>query len=281
MKTTFLILLELSNIVELFAYVVISLVTVVIIISLFYNVIKTTLLLLLESMGMGMFSKLFRYNDENTYYSFAILGAHIVRAETGLLREQFLYMDRMLKALFPKTKPIDNREYVNLAKVYPDFTKPAQWCAMKLPELRQIQLLDFLIDLSFHNTVLSKREMSLIYHIGRIIGFPDAEISAMINMRYMRFERAREHQKKQSQSRQSSNTRTSTHHKKVKALKILGLPLATKDFSEVRKAFRNLARKHHPDRFHQSSTEAQKMAHERFVEINLAHDYLKELMEDR
>lgn len=276
MKAIFLILLDLSNIVELFVYIVISLVIVVIIIALTYNVIKTTVLLLLEPLGMGMFSKYFKHNDENTRYAFAILGAHVVRADLDQLREQFLYMDGILRGLFPKIKPIERQEYLNLTKVYPDFDKPAEWCAMKLTEPRQIQLLDYLIDLAFHNPVLSRREMKLIYHIGKILGFPESEIGSMINIRHLRYEKAREHE----QNRGDSNRSSSAHHKKMKALKVLGLPPPTTDFSEVRKSFRNLARKHHPDRFEQSSAEAQKMAHERFIEINLAHDYLKEVMEN-
>ena len=90
----------------------------------------------------------------------------------------------------------------------------------------------------------------------------------------MRQEKTRSSEQKSSQ--QSSSRTSTSDHQKLKALKILGLPTKTKDLEEVRKAYRNLARKHHPDRYHNASEEEQKLAHERFTEINWAHDFLRE-----
>lgn len=50
---------------------------------------------------------------------------------------------------------------------------------------------------------------------------------------------------------------------------ILGLSF-TKNFHEVRKAYRKLARTIQPECFHNASPEVLKMANERFSSINLA-----------
>jgi DnaJ-domain-containing protein 1 len=133
-----------------------------------------------------------------------------------------------------------------------------------------------LIDLGFHNALLSRRELSFIYDVGRILNLPYAEIKSMLNIRYLHFEKSKENNRRTKNS--IGFTKNSLQHKKRKALLVLGLPTNTQSFDEVRRAYRNLARRHHPDRFHNSSEMEKQQAHERFTEINLAQDYLKEVL---
>jgi DnaJ-class molecular chaperone len=47
-----------------------------------------------------------------------------------------------------------------------------------------------------------------------------------------------------------------------------------KNQEDIKQAYRKLAKMHHPDRYANQSKSEQKMAHERFIEIKAAYDYL-------
>lgn len=227
-----------------------------------------------ELLGIGTFSRFFKPTAENKRLAFAVLGSHVILAEHDGVSEKYAYLASYLRRHFPNIPPLANQEILNKHRIYSSFKPAANWCSVFLSETERINLLDFLIELGFHNGSFNRRETAYIYHVGRALKFSDTEISSMLNMRYIRQEKNRSQQQKHTQK---NDTRTSSaEHQLLKALKILGLPTKTKDLEEVRKAYRNLARKHHPDRYHNASEEEQKLAHERFTEINWAHDFLRE-----
>jgi DnaJ-class molecular chaperone len=61
-------------------------------------------------------------------------------------------------------------------------------------------------------------------------------------------------------------------------LLVHGLPTNTQSYDEVRKAYRNLARRYHLDLLHNCSEMEKQQVHGRFTKINLAQDYLKEVL---
>lgn len=148
-------------------------------------------------------------------------------------------------------------------------------------EEEKLQFIDYLIDLAFFNDKLSKREMRLIYNAGETLGISKKEVKSILTIRYKYYqEKARKARQRRSQNYQS-NRKTSkarpTKNRINESLKILGLSLGKIDKNEVRKAYRSLVKKHHPDRFHGKSTEEQQKAHERFIALNMAYEYLNSL----
>jgi hypothetical protein len=239
----------------------------------FYYTYKLLISIIRNALGMGVFTKYHKATTENIHEVYAILGCHMVYSEVDNLGQQVIYLDNYLRRLFPNSERYDRSELSNLRRVYYDVKLAANWCGMVLKEEQKIQLLDFLIDLGFQNSTLNKRETQLVYIVGQALGFQNNEISALLNIRFSHYEKQRSGR---SYDQKSQVNRPSSDHQKLKALKILGLPTKTNDLEEVRKAYRNLARKHHPDRYHNASEEEQKLAHERFTEINWAHDFLRE-----
>lgn len=252
---------------------IIRLLALAIVFFILYASYKLFFGLLKEVLGMGTFSKFFKPSDQNKRLTFAVLGAHIIVSERDQNSEQYAYLSAYLRKHFPKLTPFSSDEIFDKHRIYPDFLKAAVWSAEFLDETERINLFDFLIDLGFYNGFLNRRETALLYHIGRILKFSDVEISSMLNIRGVHQEKARAHQQNKSFEGSSSS---SMDHKQLKALKIMGLDANTKSYESVRKVYRELARKHHPDRYHNASAADQKLAHERFTEINWAHDYLKE-----
>lgn len=253
---------------------ILKLIALAIVFVIAYSLYKLFFGLIKELLGIGSFSRFFKPTDENKRLAFAVLGAHIILAERDGVSEQYAYLASYLRRYFPAIEPLSNVEILQKHHVYSDFKKPATWSSQFLSETERLNLLDFLIELGFHNGSFNRRETAFIYHVGRTLQFSDQEISSLLNIRYIRQEKARAHQ--QDKRGQGQATASTFQHQKIKALKILGLPAKTNDLEEVRKAYRKLARVHHPDRYHNASEEEQKLAHERFTEINWAHDFLKE-----
>jgi DnaJ-domain-containing protein 1 len=239
-----------------------------------YFFVRILWALLADQLGMGPFSKYYKNKPEHKQLAYAILGSHMVMAEAVNRREQYRFLLSYLRRLFSEIKPFDGVELQGLHTVYTDPKKVVDWCAVVLDVDQRIQLLDYLIDLGFHNGILNKQEMGFVYFVGRHLHITDGEVRSMLNIRFSYHQRV--HEEKQNRRQSTDRERP---NRKSSALKVLGLPVNTADFDTVRKAYRSLARKHHPDRYNKTSAEEQKMAHERFTEINLAYEHLKTIMD--
>lgn len=257
------------------APIIIQILAISLVVGIVYVTFRLLISIFRESLGMGTFSRFFKPTPENKRLAFSVIASHLIAAEADKMREQYAFLVNYLTRHFPEITPMPYAEIRENHKLYSDPITVASWCEQKFSETEKINLLDFLIDLGFQNGVLNRKETALIYHVGRALSFPDSEIGSMLNIRFVRQEKAQKHRQQTNQQAIRSN---SAEHQKLKALKILGLPGKTMEIEEVRKAYRNLARKHHPDRFHNASEEEKKMAHERFTEINWAHDFLKDRM---
>lgn len=233
-----------------------------------------------EALGFGTFSRFFKLTLDNKRYAYKVIGCHLVLAERGNEREQFKYLITYLRNRFPELGIVDTSELHRLAYLYKDITEPLKWLNEKLPKSEKIRVIDFMVDLAFFNGRLNRREMKLIYLAGEVLEVPRHEIRSILGIRqnHYRQKEARERAQRQQQRKSSTSRARKSTSKKHASLKVLGLPNTIISFQEVRKAYRALARKHHPDRYMQASEAEQKMAHERFTQINLAYEYLEEVM---
>lgn len=82
---------------------------------------------------------------------------------------------------------------------------------------------------------------------------------------------------RQTHSRTSSDSQTSSKNgippKDRRAYNVLGLDPGASE-SEIKEAYRQLAKKHHPDRYQQAGEEAVNAANERFRQIKRAYNHL-------
>lgn len=212
----------------------------------------------------------------NVRYAYKVIGYYMLYSENDDLKGQYRYLIGYLRNLFPDEKKFDGQLFTEIRQEFDGIHQPIMWLRRVLPKDQHPQIIDFMIDLAYYNGSVSRLELRLIYQAGKLLRLTEKEIQAILAMRqnhYKEQERAR-------RDRTSSFAKTINRStKKNTSLKILGLPTTTSDFKEVRKAYRDLARKYHPDRFVNAEKGEQKMAHERFVQINNAHDYLANIME--
>jgi DnaJ like chaperone protein len=262
-----ILLLNIEDYAGLFAGLGFFLIVLIILIYAFYNLVSAILMVF----GIEKKSRLGRATEHNKILAFQAIGTHMVLLDKAELNTQIAYLVQYLKRIFPRQQ--FNRN--DLIAAYQDIKfneSMLKWIKTNLNETEKLILVEFLIDLAFHNHDFTRRELAFINHVGNFIGLNKEDVQSILRIRYEQRNRTNE------QRRQQSEQRPSKKSVKVRALQVLGLPASTSDLEEVRKAYRSLARKHHPDRFANSSKEEQQLAHERFTEITNAHDTLRELM---
>ncbi len=221
------------------------------------------------------FTKRYKFNEHNLRFAYKVAGCHMVVSDLGNRKDQYMFLVSYLKRRFPNVSPIDLKLLPKVHKHYPEVRPVFEWLNEHLDEAQKYQFLDYFIDLAFYNEQLSSREMRLVYMAGDYLGLSSNEIRSILSMRYKFYEdkkrREREHHK------QRSRPRSSRRSKRKRALKILGIEDESASFDEIKKAYRRMAKKHHPDRFHGASEIEQEKANERFAVINEAYESLEEM----
>jgi DnaJ-domain-containing protein 1/uncharacterized membrane protein SirB2 len=217
------------------------------------------------------FNSSWSYNAHHRLEAYAILGLYMIKMERQDSQAQFVFFKQTLANRF-KSNYIDDVISDYLRGELP-VTEVLEWFRQKGNEKEFINILDLLADLAFYNDEVNRQEMSFMLNAGRILGVNQQTIKSIFSIREQR-RRKREEERRQSQAAPKKGV----NYYRNKYLSVLGLN-ASSNFDEVKKAFRDLARKLHPDRFNRESEEEQKVAHERFTEINLAYEKLKEMMD--
>lgn len=244
--------------------------------SILYSFFKLTFKSTFFRLGLSKFSKFYKSTPANKRFAYKVIGCHMIQAERGGGAAQYRYLFSYLQSRYNIKTKLETRYITILHKDFDDIRLPLLWLKSVEPKEEYIKLIDFLANLAFFNDRLTKGEMNLIYKAGDILEIPRTEVKSIITIRFNRQQRAREEQQKKRTT--YTRSRTSTKQNKHNKLKVLGVHAQNASFDEVRKAYRRLAAQHHPDRFFRASKEDQERAHERFIEIKLAYEYLEKIM---
>lgn len=222
------------------------------------------------------FSKKYKFNQHNLRFAYKVAGCHIIVSDLGKRNDQYMFLVSYLRRRFPNVSPIDLAVLPKIHKFYPEVEPVYEWLNEYLDEAQKIQFIDYLVDLAFYNEKLSSREMKLIYKAGDYLNYSRDEVKSILTMRYKFYE---EKQKREREQRQERRKKVRPRRsKKREALRILGLQNEPDSFGTIKKAYRKMAKKHHPDRFHNESKEEKKKANERFAIINEAYEYLEKAL---
>lgn len=153
----------------------------------------------------------------------------------------------------------------------------AKWCVKNLSEAERSELIYLLIELSYLDASLLVREYDFLVKMMKSFKLPLSELKSMMASHRQRM--VREQAQKQFDDREQHKTyqksRKPSKSARDIAFEILGVHPNSNEAS-IKKAYRTLVKKHHPDRFVRENETVVKAAEARFIEIQKAYELLTE-----
>lgn len=136
-----------------------------------------------------------------------------------------------------------------------------------VPYKTRLQLMYFLFTIAEVSDGFHPREMKALQFIKKHLKIKEPDFESILNL-YFYTQEERDKEKKRK-------TYVSTS-KKEKAYKILGIENNATE-AQIKKAFRKLAMKHHPDRVAYLGEAHMEIAEEKFEKLQSAYEYIKEI----
>ena len=198
--------------------------------------------------------------------SLLILSAAVMKADNVLLRSELDYVKRFYIRNFG-TKRAEN--YIKMLReiLKKDYDLEKVTAQVRyIDYASRLQLLYYLFGIAEADGAINDEELATLSKIaqGLNISATDFESTkAMFGNAYNYY-------------RQQSSSESQNYNKLDNAYKILEIsPDATDD--DVKKAYRNMAKKHHPDRVSHLGEDVRKSAEEKLQEINNAYEEIKKV----
>ncbi len=135
----------------------------------------------------------------------------------------------------------------------------------------RLQLLSFLAMIAKADGRVPNVEVEALKEVAMVMGLSEADVESLLAMDYS-YGQSGSYGGNYNNQDSYSSSRT-TANELAQAYKVLGLsPTATDD--EVKKAYRQMALKHHPDRVATLGEDVKKAAEKKFQEVNSAKDII-------
>lgn len=216
----------------------------------------------------GLFPKKFEFSDDNLMEAYLRLAAMLMRYDQNNIKGKIAYAHIYFAKHFPNSN-IDFTYILREAYKRPiKLENAAKWIKKHLPKHERIQVLYFLAGLAVVDGDFNRSEKSIITKFSELLDLSKKELDSILNM-YVGYEKQNRQQEKKSRptiSRRKSEIE--------RCSKILGVS-SQAGMDELKKAYRQLVKLHHPDRFATASKAQQEIAKGRFIKIQLAYEYLE------
>lgn len=222
----------------------------------------------------GVFDATKKFNEDSLLEAYIRLGGLMLRKDQDDLKGKMAYLHRYFDQHFADA----DTDLIHALKG--SFQNPvnintiAPWLKTYLRSTSQrSQLIYFLAGLSAVDGSINPKEKQYLKELSDLLDLSLKDFDSIMAM-YEKYEDAYHDQFKQE--RRQRQTKSRSQYQREKAAEILGVSMnASAD--EIKKAYRSLAKVHHPDRFATESESQQKIAKERFVKIQLAYEMLLEV----
>ena len=146
----------------------------------------------------------------------------------------------------------------------------AHWANLRLSEVEREELMYALIEIVYMDETLIRKEMSLLLDFVKYTHISKRDLESMMASHKQRLAREAEEERREEQKKRRESTLA---YRREKAFQILGVsPFASHD--EIKKAYRELVKKHHPDLFYGKDASLREAAESRFIEIQKAYDLI-------
>lgn len=211
----------------------------------------------------------FDYNSEfhrdTLMEAYIYLAAEMIKSDTSHSAEKISYMNSYFIKHFGENTLEYKKILVNAYRNPAPVNKIAAWIQLHLDHSQRLQVMYFLAGLSMVDGSIQGLEMRILSKLSEVLELSPKEFQSIIGM-----------YKKQEQKRTSKSTYIPKKSRLKTACEILGVSEHA-GMDEIKKAYRTLVKQHHPDRFYNESEEQQKIAEERFLQIQEAYETIEQL----
>ncbi|MDG1333484.1 MAG: DnaJ domain-containing protein [Crocinitomicaceae bacterium] len=229
-----------------------------------------------EKWNSGVFRNDQGFSEDSLLQSYIRLGALMLRQDTSDLKGKLGYLHRYFERHFENSYAKDLSTSLNGAFHNPvDLKIITPWLRTNLRSNSQrSQLLYFLAGLASVDGSINPREKRFLLQVAEQLDITRKDYDSIMAM-YTKYEDAFNREQQQHSRRRTASSKPRGQYKREKAAKVLGISVNA-SIDEIKKAYRSLAKVHHPDRFAGESESQQKIAEERFIKIQLAYEQLLE-----
>ncbi len=217
----------------------------------------------------GIFPAEFKFNKAHILKAYISLSASMIRRDLSDNNSKITYMNSYFRKEFPESK-IDFKDDLNFHFKYPiQLHTVCDWLNKHLEDdIYRLQVIYFLAGLSMINGTLNTNEYRLLQHLVILLKLNQKDFESIIAMY------RRTNSKQNTSNRKRTRVRSSfSQSKSLICCQILGVT-NTSTIEEIKKAYRKLVMRHHPDKFERAGHDQLKLAQERFLKIQEAYEYL-------
>ena len=212
-------------------------------------------------------------NRNSFLFSMLVLASYIIRADGKIMHSEMEFVRNFLRRNFGEIA-VSEGETI-LLRLFEEQKRQGdiafkesirQACAemrIHMDYSTRLQLLSFLAMIAKADGTVSSEEVQAVREVGGYLQIDAVDVESILSMGYSSGrgnERARE--------RGSASV-----NELSQAYKILGIPPSASD-DEVKKAYRQMALKHHPDRVATLGEDVKRAAEKKFQEINNAKEVI-------
>ena len=217
-----------------------------------------------RSWRKGIFPQSLKPTEDNFLEAYLALGARLILLDYQDAKGKTQFINHYFNRYFAFAN-YNFGDSLLFSLKYPIQTKTiTDWMNIHRPdEGSRSQVIYFLTGLALVTGHLNSAELNFLRQINQDLGLKPENLTRILAI----YAAYRSHQRENAQKKATSST------PKNYAYDILGVkPGATPE--EIKKAYRKLAKIHHPDNFATGTASQQKMAAEKFVEIQNAYEAL-------
>lgn len=218
-----------------------------------------------RSWRKGIFPQTLKPTEDNYLEAYLALGAKLILLNYQESKEKVQFINNYFNRYFTKAN-YNFGDSLLFSLQYPIRTQTiTDWMKLHLKdEGTRSQIIYFLTGLALINGKVSSSELNFLKQINQDLGLDPDNLTKIIAI----YAAYNEH-KKENENKKSASSKSKTAY----AHEILGVQKgATQE--EIKKAYRKLVKIHHPDNFATGTQSQQKMAAEKFVEIQNAYESL-------
>lgn len=216
-----------------------------------------------RSWRKGIFPQSLKPTEDNYLEAYLALGAKLMLYNYQESKEKIQFINQYFHRYFPQAT-YNFGDSLLFSLKYPIRTETiTEWMKVHLKdEGARSQIIYFLTGLALINGRMNSSELNFLKQINADLGLSSDNLTKIIAI-YAAYS---EHRKEKETAKPGSGS-------KKYAYEILGVSKNASQ-EEIKKAYRQLVKLHHPDKFATGTESQQKMAAEKFVEIQHAYESL-------